>query len=852
MPSPWPFAGRTDQISALRAAGRGVVVFGAAGAGKSRLVAEAVRDLPGVDWARATEATAELPFGAFAHLLPASPPGGNPLRWAASAIDSPVLVVDDAHLLDPASAGLVHHLALHGTARLFVTVRAGTRPPDAVVALWKDELLTRLELDPLTLADTERMLAEALPGRVETASLARLWATSQGNPLYLRELVLAGVLRDLGGLWLWHGPLAMTTSLRETIAARIGDLTGEEREALEFLALGEPIGADLLAAECSAAVVERLEERQLATVQPSGRRLEARLAHPLYGEVIRERCGGLRTRTVLRRLAAALEGTGPRRREDVLRIAVWRLDAGSADDADLLIRACRQARQVRDLRLAERLATSAVAAGGGTPALLALAGVLTYLDRGVEAEDAFREAMESPLDEFTRFEAASMRSINLAWVLGRTDAAAAVLAEARRTTLGPGLRQVLYCFEAGVLALGGDLHSAGAYLAQVRGEGPVDERAHGALVTGEAIQLALTGHGEQALDTVERALSMLSAHPDAMPSVLAVGLDAGGMAAIVNADLPRAGRYTDRAYGPGGQFGLWDRAFLQFGARKAQIARLGGRLLDSIAVCEEALLRMPERGTYAGPCLGELAHAHALRGDAERAAAAMARAEDHVAPAGPLITYPLHLARVWTAAARGDLDGAVALALEIADSPYTFFSLFALHDVVRLGRPEVTEARLARLAGLGPLAALFARHAAAREPEEFEEVSACFEQQGMFLYAAEACAQAVGRYRRDGATRHARAAETRASALIQRCQGARTPALVGLSLPGLTKRQTEIAVLASQGLTNREIAERLVVSIRTVANTLYTVYERTGVTGREDLAHVMAALAQKPAPPGLD
>ncbi|MEV2272541.1 helix-turn-helix transcriptional regulator [Nonomuraea africana] len=43
--------------------------------------------------------------------------------------------------------------------------------------------------------------------------------------------------------------------------------------------------------------------------------------------------------------------------------------------------------------------------------------------------------------------------------------------------------------------------------------------------------------------------------------------------------------------------------------------------------------------------------------------------------------------------------------------------------------------------------------------------------------------------------------------------------MIGLSLPGLTKRQSEIAVLAAQGLTNREIAERLVVSIRTVANT---------------------------------
>ncbi|MEW9532757.1 LuxR C-terminal-related transcriptional regulator [Microbispora sp. NPDC049125] len=839
MSSPWPFAGRADQLAELRAAGRGVVVLGPAGAGKSRLVAEAVRDVPGVAWARATEAAAELPFGAFAHLLPGSRPGGNPLRWAAAAIDAPTLVVDDAHLLDPASAGLVHLLALHGTARLLVTVRAGAKPPDAVVALWKDELLTRLELAPLSMEETERMLAEALPGRIEAGSLARLWAVSQGNPLYLRELVLSGVLRDLGGLWVWNGPLAMSTSMREIVTARIGDLSGEEREVMELVAFGEPLGAGLLASLCSEAAIERLEQRQLVTVQPSGRRLDVRLAHPLYGEVLRDQCGELRTRTVSRRLADAVAGTGARRREDVLRIAVWRLDAGDAGDSDLLLRACGKARQVRDLTLAERLAT---AAGEGARARLALANVLTYMDRGAEAEELFRAAMDSGLDDVTRFEGSAMRAINLAWVLGRTDEARAVLAEAKRTTSSRAAWQVLHCFEAGVATLAGDLPAGEFYLADVRREGPADDSAWGALTSSEACLLALTGHGGEAMIKVDRLLTRLAELPDAMPSIMAVVLDAGVTAAIVTGDLRRADRYVDRTYGPDGRFELWDRAFLQFGGRKAEIHRLRGRLLDSIAVCDEAVVRLPERSAYAGPCLSELAHAHALRGDAEAAAAALARAEAHVPPAGPLVAYPLRMARVWTAAARGDLSGAVELALEMGDSPYVFFSLFALHDVVRLGHPELAAAPLARLAGHGPLAELFARHANARGPAELEEVSASFERRGMLLYAAESLARSGALYRQDGRPRDARAAETRAWALAHHCQGARTPALVGLSLPGLTRRQSEIAVLASRGLTNREIAEHLVVSIRTVANTLYTVYERTGVTGREELARVMETL----------
>ncbi len=93
-----------------------------------------------------------------------------------------------------------------------------------------------------------------------------------------------------------------------------------------------------------------------------------------------------------------------------------------------------------------------------------------------------------------------------------------------------------------------------------------------------------------------------------------------------------------------------------------------------------------------------------------------------------------------------------------------------------------------------------------------------------------------------GEPRRATGAETYAWTLTRRCQGARTPALVGLSLPGLTPRQREIATLAAQGLTNREIASRLVLSVRTVANTLYAVYEKTGTPDRKALAEVLEYL----------
>jgi DNA-binding NarL/FixJ family response regulator len=60
--------------------------------------------------------------------------------------------------------------------------------------------------------------------------------------------------------------------------------------------------------------------------------------------------------------------------------------------------------------------------------------------------------------------------------------------------------------------------------------------------------------------------------------------------------------------------------------------------------------------------------------------------------------------------------------------------------------------------------------------------------------------------------------------------------------PTLTRREREIAGLATRGLTDRAIAEVLVVSIRTVETHLYNAYAKLGVTGRADLAAALDLL----------
>jgi len=66
----------------------------------------------------------------------------------------------------------------------------------------------------------------------------------------------------------------------------------------------------------------------------------------------------------------------------------------------------------------------------------------------------------------------------------------------------------------------------------------------------------------------------------------------------------------------------------------------------------------------------------------------------------------------------------------------------------------------------------------------------------------------------------------------------------------LTPRQTEIAALVAEGLTNREIAERLVLAQRTAEGHVASILDRLNFTSREQLAAWVAA--QQHDPKGLD
>ncbi len=190
--------GRDSELAAINralgGAGKycGVVIAGAAGVGKTALAREVLRRAEAsgqrTNWIVGTESARPLPLGAFIGSL--GDGIGDPLTnvrrvtnsFVAQQRQGRTLVgVDDAHLLDGLSALVVHQLAQSRGTRLVVTVRTGGEEPDAVTALWKDGLLARLELAPLTDESTRGLIENTLGGPVDSRSAHRLWKLTAGN-----------------------------------------------------------------------------------------------------------------------------------------------------------------------------------------------------------------------------------------------------------------------------------------------------------------------------------------------------------------------------------------------------------------------------------------------------------------------------------------------------------------------------------------------------------------------------------------------------------------------------------------------------------------------------------------------
>ncbi|MET9229637.1 LuxR C-terminal-related transcriptional regulator [Lentzea sp. NPDC003310] len=840
----WPFVGRVreveDVLSTLTSGG-GAALVGPAGVGKTRLADEVVARLEHaglvVRRCYATVATSAIPFGAMAAMLPADLRSANPLGRAVEHLLAErqplVIVVDDAHLLDDASIALLHHVIRHGHARVLVTSRPGER-----TELWQEGLLRRYPLGDLSRAESDLLLERALNGPVDTRSAALLWSVSAGNPLYLRELVVSG--RAIGawraddGIWAWHGEIDLAGRLGELVRTNLGRLEPPHRHALELLAYSEPAELDLLASVVREEVLDDLETRSLIRVEASGRRTVVRLGHPLYGSLLRTTCPTLRARSHQRALATALEATGARRREDPMRIATWRLDSGSPISVDLLAAAADQAWAAGDAALAERLCRGAVEAGGLNRVGHVFGQVLMHGHDPARAETTLADVMAAPLSAEDLSRLAATRAMNLHFGLADADAATKTLDAADTPSLTGDAREWLQVVRV-------ILDAQHTHVATVleRTHQPVAPHLSVHMQRTRALCLLHAGRYSEVTDEIA-AYEPVDSTPDdgalrmrCFALAFASRLAEAEALALTMYDRP----FDELAFT--GATSLY--SVLSF------CARMRGNGTQALRLAREGT---PKSSTtpliFDAIALANLAASAALTGDTTLAQQAQARAEQARRPAWRLAGTTVSVTRSWVLAATGQTkaaaDAAMAAANECASLGAHGSEAMALHDAARLGLN--TSHRLTALTATmdDPMTAAYAAHATAlahASPSALEATATSFQQLGATLHAAEALAAATRLHRTRGNLHAASRTSARQALLTHDFDGARTPVLRTDGLTHLTRRQAEVAHLATSGLTNQQIAERLHTSKRTVDNHLHAIYGVLGVTGREELRTVL-------------
>ena len=264
----------------------------------------------------------------------------------------------------------------------------------------------------------------------------------------------------------------------------------------------------------------------------------------------------------------------------------------------------------------------------------------------------------------------------------------------------------------------------------------------------------------------------------------------------------------------------------------------------------------------------------AMRGDEQEADHMAARAEKVAEPAGANITMAFaQFGKVLAALATGRYADAYASAdrlFDPADSAYhPVISSWLIADLAEaarhLDRLEAARARVAQVeAGVGERpgtwVALGLRHARAlvAEPTEagdrFDEALAADLTRWPFQRARVQLAygQWLRRNRRVAESRGLlRAARDTFDALgcapwsekarrELRASGERSRRRVPEARDQLTPQELQIAQLAAEGLSNREIGQRLYLSHRTISTHLYRIFPKLGITSRAELGAVLA------------
>jgi DNA-binding CsgD family transcriptional regulator/energy-coupling factor transporter ATP-binding protein EcfA2 len=866
--SGWPLVGRDDEVKQVLAVlddsteYRGVVLTGESGVGKSTLV-RALANILGargqtVRFVLCTETRSTVPFGAFYWLMTpeAAPEPAVMLASAHKTLEREqnlVVAIDDAHFLDPLSATLLCQLVARNSARLLVTIGSGNAMPDKVAALWQERMLHFLHIESFTRQQTETLARTVLGGVVTSRLIDELQERTAGNPLLLRGLLIAGqengvlVRADAG--WQLHGTLRGDRQLYDLLEFRLRSFTREELDAVEVLGAAEVLDWEVLRGLCDPDAVGRLERRGIIELVAVESHTVARLFHAVLGEAAIQRAGVVRSRQLNGILAQHLDkqlhaAKRHSSRTDVLsRIQLAQLTMRSdlTPDLHMMIDAAASALRMWNVDCCEELARFAFERGGGLPAAIVLAEALGWQGAHAEAEAVLADVDAEGSDEFVTAHGC-VRAANMFWC-GQIEQARSELVKLKgRVESGDGA-ELITAMEVVFAYFTGDVSKAteiGLMLCS-RDVSPAAKAWAAAPTFWALAKIGQYGDFHRIADAGVRATALGHSGPQQLLTGLAevrVLTDAG--------DFPAAERVWER-YAAMPADALAVHAALNAMLGLVKFTR--GELTAACSAFNNSLSAMSRSAFFSWLMLvaAWTAQAEGARGNSAAAAAALRVAEEAYGPQTAVYLPELELARAWERASAGETSAArthsVRAAQVARETGMWAVELRALHTAVRF-RDRSCAARVEHLTSklntaLGKVVAAHARGLANHDGEMLDAAAERFAALGAMALAADAAAQAAAEHAREGQRDKEVKSSTRAFGLARR-HGLRTPAVTAAARPlPITPREREIAMLVRAGLSNRQIADQLVVSVRTAEGHLYRIFAKLGINSREQLVHLL-------------
>ncbi|WP_237165592.1 AAA family ATPase [Mycolicibacterium obuense] len=432
----------------------GAALIGPAGVGKTWLLRRAAErlasDFPRVDWVRATATRTAIPFAAVEHLVDVPDTGKTAavLRAARNRLgDGRLLVVDDAHLLDALSAALIYQLAVGATVRILLSASVSANPvPAEVSALWRDGLLSRIDLEP--------------PGHDDDRLMAH-------------------------------------------VADFVDAVSPQARRVLEFLAVCDPLSLEDVAVLTSAGAVDDAAAAGVISVDDDG----VRPAHPLFCDAVRAALGGPELRRLRTAVVARLSQAGPRGVVARLRLAALAVGSDSPPPVAQVCAAAADALRLGDLELSERLGQAALAQSPDLSARLTVGYALAWQGRGRDADAVLAEVEPGELTEDEMLAWALPTAANQFWMLSEPERATAFLQATRGKVSSPAARTTLDALSATFAMNAGNLGRAVELADEVLGSSAADDTAVGWAGSAAALCAARMGRFADVDALAERAMS---------------------------------------------------------------------------------------------------------------------------------------------------------------------------------------------------------------------------------------------------------------------------------------------------------------------------------------------------------